>query len=106
MPLIEVDNVTYEYSQVNETELMALKGVSFSVEQGEFLCVIGHNGSGKSTLAKLLNGLILPKSGRITVDGLDTSDDKNKFEIRQRAGLVFQNPDNQLVAAIVEEDVA
>ncbi|HOV70312.1 MAG TPA: energy-coupling factor transporter ATPase [Clostridia bacterium] len=106
MPIIEVENVIYEYTHYDETEFMAINGVSFTVEKGEFIAIIGHNGSGKSTLAKLLNGLIVPKSGKILINGLDTKVEENKWSIRQSAGLVFQNPDNQLVAAIVEEDVA
>lgn len=84
----------------------ALDGVDFSVEEGEFVVVLGHNGSGKSTLARLTNGLLAPNSGKITVLGLDTDDEKNLFEIRKQVGIVFQNPDNQMVASIVEDDIA
>lgn len=84
----------------------ALRGVSLTIEQGEFVAIIGHNGSGKSTLAKHLNALLLPHAGSVTVDGLDTSKKENLWEIRQRVGMVFQNPDNQLIATTVEEDVA
>ena len=87
-------------------EAETLHGLTFQVEQGEFLAVLGHNGSGKSTLAKLLNALYVPNSGKIIVCGFDTAEKGNEFEIRQRAGMVFQNPDNQLVATIVEEDIA
>lgn len=83
-----------------------LRNVNISVKEGEFVAVLGHNGSGKSTLAKHLNGILLPTSGKVFVDGIDTSDDSKLFELRQRAGMVFQNPDNQIVSSIVEEDVA
>jgi energy-coupling factor transport system ATP-binding protein len=84
----------------------ALKGISLELNKGEFLAVLGHNGSGKSTLAKHLNALLQPAEGAVWVDGLDTSDSKNIWEIRQRVGMVFQNPDNQLIASSVEEDTA
>ena len=83
----------------------ALHGVSLTVEDGEMLAIVGHNGSGKSTLAKHLNALLLPTAGTVLVDGMDTRDEQNVLEIRRRVGLVFQNPDNQLVTTIVEEDV-
>ncbi|MBQ9485672.1 MAG: energy-coupling factor transporter ATPase [Clostridia bacterium] len=102
MSLLEVKNVFYSYDK----ETKALKGVSFSVEKGEFLAIIGHNGSGKSTLAKLLNCLLKPSSGEVIVDGFSSSDKSAVFEIRKRVGMVFQNPDNQMVASIVEDDVA
>ena len=101
-PLISMKNVSFSYDKKH----MAIKDVSLSVEEGEYIAVIGHNGSGKSTLAKLLNGLIKPDGGNITVDGLSFADKKSVFEIRKRVGVVFQNPDNQLVASIVEDDVA
>lgn len=102
MSLLEVKNVSFSYEKNKQT----LKGVSFSVEKGEFLAIIGHNGSGKSTLAKLLNGLLKPNSGEIIVDGYSSSDKNAVFEIRKRVGMVFQNPDNQLIASIVEDDIA
>ncbi len=102
MALLEVQNVSYSY----EKNKPVLKNVSFRVEEGEHVAVIGHNGSGKSTLAKLLNALLIPASGTVTVDGFSSADKKSLFEIRKRVGLVFQNPDNQLVASIVEDDVA
>ncbi|SHM85169.1 energy-coupling factor transport system ATP-binding protein [Caldanaerovirga acetigignens] len=100
---ILVEGVFYQYPQSSE---MALKDVNLMIKKGEFIAIIGPNGSGKSTLAKLFNGLFVPTKGRITVDGLDTRDKENIWKIRQKAGIVFQNPDNQIVATVVEEDVA
>ncbi|MCD7728383.1 MAG: energy-coupling factor transporter ATPase [Clostridia bacterium] len=97
------DGVTFSY---NEQTTPALNNISFTVKKGEFLAIIGHNGSGKSTLARLINGLLTSDSGKITVLGLDVDDDKNTLEVRKRAGIVFQNPDNQTVASIIEDDVA
>lgn len=102
MALLEVKNVSYSYG----VNVKALKGVSFCVEKGEFVAIIGRNGSGKSTLAKLLNGLLTPTAGEITVDGFSSTDKNAVFEIRKRVGMVFQNPDNQLIASIVEDDIA
>ena len=102
MAVLEVKNVIFSYNK----DSRALKGVSFSVEKGEFVAIIGHNGSGKSTLAKLLNGLLTPTSGEIIVDGFSSNDKFAVFEIRKRVGMVFQNPDNQLIASIVEDDIA
>ena len=102
MPILEVKNVSYSYDKT----AVAVDGVSFSVGKGQFIAVIGHNGSGKSTLAKLLNGLLTPTSGEVIVDGFSSKDKSAVFEIRRRVGMVFQNPDNQLVASIVEDDVA
>jgi energy-coupling factor transport system ATP-binding protein len=102
-PIISIKNVSFKYS---EDELLALDNVSLDISKGEFVAILGHNGSGKSTLAKLINSLLLPSSGEITVKGMNTKDDDKLWEIRQSAGMVFQNPDNQLVATIVEEDVA
>ena len=101
--LIEIQNVSYAYE---DAAAKALNNVSLTINDGEFVAVVGHNGSGKSTLAKHLNALLLPTEGRVLVDGMDTSDEKNTLSIRQRVGMVFQNPDNQLVTTIVEEDVA
>lgn len=101
--IIECKNVKFSYS---ESSAPALNGVSFSVQRGEFVSVIGHNGSGKSTLARLINGLLEADEGKITVFGMDVSEGKNAIEIRKRVGIVFQNPDNQMVASIVEDDVA
>lgn len=97
------DGVTFSY---NEQPAPALSGVSFTVKKGEFLAIIGHNGSGKSTLARLINGLLVPDEGKVVVFGLDTAEGKNPIEIRKKAGIVFQNPDNQMVASIIEDDVA
>nr|MDD6335524.1 energy-coupling factor transporter ATPase [bacterium] len=102
-PLIEVENAVYGYAG---EETPVLKGVSFSIEEGEFVAIVGRNGSGKSTLAKLLNGLFTVKEGAVRVAGLDASNPDNTRGVRQTVGMVFQNPDNQLVASIVEEDVA
>ena len=100
---VKFDHVTFSY---DEQSAPAVKDVSLSVKKGEFLAVIGHNGSGKSTLARLINGLLLPDKGRVKVFGMDTLEGKNPVEIRKRAGIVFQNPDNQMVASIIEDDVA
>ena len=100
--MIELDRVTYRY----DAQHAALEDVSLCIGEGELVAVVGHNGSGKSTLAKHLNALLLPESGRVLVDGMDTKDPKNTLAIRQRVGMVFQNPDNQLVTTVVEEDVA
>ena len=106
MSQIVLKGVSYSYSLGEGSSLKALKNLSFSVEKGEFVALAGMNGSGKSTLAKLLNGLFVPSSGEILIDGLSTSDENNTFEIRKKAGMVFQNPDNQMVATIIEDDVA
>lgn len=100
---IDVQDVSFTYEDAPEP---ALHHVSLQVHEGEFLAVLGHNGSGKSTLAKLLNALYLPTEGHITVCGMDTQSDENLWKIRQKAGMIFQNPDNQLVATVVREDVA
>lgn len=102
---IQVKNLCYKY-QKDEEELTAIYDMSFDVFEGELLAIIGHNGSGKSTLAKLLNGIIKPTSGDVLVYGMNTKDEDKIWDIRQKAGIVFQNPDNQIVATIVEEDVA
>lgn len=101
--IIECENVKFSYP---DSETYALNNVSFKLKKGEFLSVIGHNGSGKSTLARLLNGLLEADEGSITVLGMDVSEGKNAIEIRKHVGVVFQNPDNQMVASIVEDDVA
>ena len=101
--IIDAQDVHYSYE---EDAGEAVRGVTLQVRRGEFLCILGHNGSGKSTLAKLLNGLFIPTAGKITVCGMDTRDEEKQLDVRRSAGMVFQNPDNQLVATIVEEDVA
>ncbi len=106
MSQICLKGVSYNYSLGEGRSLKALKNLSFSIEKGQFVALVGMNGSGKSTLAKLLNGLFVPTSGEVLIDGLSTSDEKNTFEIRKKAGMVFQNPDNQMVATIIEDDVA
>lgn len=105
--LIEINNVEFLYESTEEPGgSRVLKNINLSIEKGEFLAVLGHNGSGKSTLAKHLNAILLPDKGSVVIDGFLTSDEKLLYDIRQRVGMVFQNPDNQLVATIVEEDVA
>ncbi len=107
MSFIHVENVTFRYGTDDPLSLKeALSGVSLAVEKGEFVALLGHNGCGKSTLAKHFNAMLLPTSGKVFVDGMDTTEENLKYEIRRRVGLVLQNPDNQLVASIVEEDVA
>lgn len=101
--MMDISHVSYAYE---ENVKNAVDDVSFSVEKGAFIAVLGQNGSGKSTLAKLMNGLYQPTAGRVTVCQMDTADEKMTWEIRKKAGMVFQNPDNQLVATVVREDVA
>ena len=103
--IIDISNVTFEYTD-NDNVSTVLKSLSLSVERGRFTVILGHNGSGKSTLAKLMSGLLKPDSGTVTVDGMTTTDEQNEIEVHRRVGMVFQNPDNQIVATIVEEDVA
>ena len=98
-----VEDVTFTYE---EAPSPALRHISLQVRPGEFVAVLGHNGSGKSTLAKLLNALYIPQEGRVVVCGMDTKDDEHLWHIRQQAGMIFQNPDNQIVATVVREDVA
>ncbi len=102
-PAVKLENVSFAYG---DGEKNALENVSLEIGQGEFVAILGHNGSGKSTLARLINGLLTPSAGKIFVLGMDSSDRKNLFEIRKNAGVVFQNPDNQTVASVVEDDVA
>jgi energy-coupling factor transport system ATP-binding protein len=107
--MIKCTNVSFKYMKDSEgikKEKYAVKDVNLKVNKGEFLVILGHNGSGKSTMAKHMNALVIPTDGTVIVDGLDTSDPENIWNIRSNAGMVFQNPDNQLVATIVEEDVA
>lgn len=106
--MLRTENLTYSYpaGEENEQPTLALDGVTLAIERGSFTVILGHNGSGKSTLAKTFNAVLLPSGGRVYVDGMDTVDEKLLLEIRRRVGMVFQNPDNQIVATIVEEDVA
>lgn len=108
MEIINIKNLIHEYRTADEeTETVrAIDGVSLDVEQGKFIVILGHNGSGKSSLAKHINALLMPTDGTIWVDDMDTRDGKLLWDIRQTAGMVFQNPDNQIVATMVEEDVA
>lgn len=101
--MINFSNVSFRYDSEHD---FVLKDISLTINQGDFVALIGHNGSGKSTLAKLINALLFPTQGDITVMGYNTKDEKNLWTIRQHAGMIFQNPDNQIVASIVEEDVA
>lgn len=105
-PIIQMKDVYYNYTNQEEELTAALDGVSLTIHKGEFVAIIGHNGSGKSTLAKHLNALLQPASGDVFVKNMNTRDEEQVWNIRQVAGMVFQNPDNQLVATIVEEDVA
>ena len=104
--IIRVQDAWYEYERADDEGELAVRGVSLSVRKGEWLSIIGRNGSGKSTLIKLLNGLFLPTRGSVTVGSYDTRDEEHIWDVRQRVGMIFQNPDNQIVATIVEEDVA
>ena len=111
MAFIEVKNLILEFAKYDDagkpvSSKKALDGISLDIEKGSFVAVVGMNGSGKSTLAKCLNGLLLPTEGSVTVDGMSTADDERIWDIRSRVGMVFQNPDNQLVSSIVEDDVA
>lgn len=106
MPFIEVKDVRFSYEPEAVDAKEALRGVSLNIGAGEFVALLGHNGCGKSTVAKLLNGMLTPTAGQVLVDGLDTSDEALQLDVRRRVGLVLQNPDNQLVAGVVEEDVA
>ena len=103
--IIELENVTYEYHD-EETAFAAVKGLTLAIQRGSFTVILGHNGSGKSTLAKLMNGLHKPTSGKVTVAGMDTAEEENEIAVKRQVGMVFQNPDNQIIASIVEEDVA
>lgn len=108
--IIKFDNVSFAYKELVDDEETAATGVvdgfSLDVPEGQFIAVLGHNGCGKSTIAKLMNGILVPDSGKVIVDGIDTSVDDNVMDVRKTVGMVFQNPDNQIVATIVEDDVA
>ncbi|MBU5308722.1 energy-coupling factor transporter ATPase [Clostridioides mangenotii] len=103
--IVKVNNISFEYV-TEESRVKAIDNLSLDVKEGEFVVIIGHNGSGKSTLSKNLNAILLPTEGSILIDGIDTRSEEKLWDIRQTAGMVFQNPDNQIVATIVEEDVA
>lgn len=105
--IITTEDLYFEYRNEEDSSIFpVLKGIDLEIPQGQFVAVLGHNGSGKSTLAKHFNAILLPTSGRVLVAGIDTADESRLFDIRQNVGMVFQNPDNQIVATIVEEDVA
>ena len=105
--MIECRNLIFKYTAgENQEEKIAINDVNFQIKEGEFIAILGHNGSGKSTMAKHMNALLIPTEGKMLVNKMDTSDMNNLWNIRETAGMVFQNPDNQLVATIVEEDVA
>lgn len=111
MSIVKTENVIYEYVKRDEEGnvdgvIRAVNDVSLGIRQGDFIAIVGHNGSGKSTLAKHMNAILQPTQGTVWVDGMDTRQEERVWDIRQRAGMVFQNPDNQIVANVVEEDVA
>ncbi|MBR7060825.1 MAG: ATP-binding cassette domain-containing protein, partial [Eubacterium sp.] len=114
MNIIEFKNVDFSYTVVEDKpdyttetkEIEVLKNFNLNIEEGSFVAILGHNGSGKSTIAKLTNGILFPKGGEILVNGLEVKDDESIFDVRKNVGMVFQNPDNQIVSSIVEEDVA
>jgi len=103
---ISADSIKFEYKNIEGQTQLALDGLNIKIDKGEFVAVLGHNGSGKSTFAKHMNAILVPTEGKLTVKGMDTADDDLLYDIRQCVGMVFQNPDNQLVATVVEEDVA
>lgn len=104
--IIKFDNVSFAYELEDEGIVNAVNDFSLEVPEGQFLAVLGHNGCGKSTVAKLINGILVPNKGKVTVEGMDTSDEEKTVDVRKTVGMVFQNPDNQIVATIVEDDVA
>lgn len=106
--MLRAENLCYRYTVNEETQetLTALQDVNLQVKKGEFIAILGHNGSGKSTLARHINALLCPTEGTLWIEGMDSNDPKNTWNIRQKAGMIFQNPDNQMVASIIEEDVA
>ena len=104
--MITTENVSYTYSTESEGEKFVLEGLDLTIKKGEFVAILGHNGCGKSTLAKHFNGLLMPVCGNVYVDGVNTKDEEKLWDIRRNVGMVFQNPDNQIVATVVEEDVA
>lgn len=106
--ILEFQNVSFRYDAGEDEQKLPLcvDGVTLTIQKGDFVAILGHNGSGKSTLAKLSNSILIPESGRVLVNGMDTADESLSYDIRRTVGVVFQNPDNQIVASIVEEDVA
>jgi energy-coupling factor transport system ATP-binding protein len=104
--IIKIEDLTFRYTSEEGVAPTVLDGVSLSIETGSFVAVLGHNGSGKSTLAKHMNAILLPSGGKVYVDGMDTADEEHLLDIRRQVGMVFQNPDNQIVASVVEDDVA
>lgn len=104
--IIEMEHITFSYASEEETPVEVLKDVTLSIEAGSFVAILGHNGCGKSTLAKHMNAILLPSGGMVYVDGIDTRSDEQWLDVRRTVGMVFQNPDNQIVANVVEEDVA
>ena len=104
--VLRAKNLSFYYNKDKENEEKALDNINLDIDRGEFVTIIGHNGSGKSTLARHFNGLLLPYEGKIVIDGLDTVVEENIWKVRQKVGMVFQNPDNQIVATTVEEDIA
>ena len=109
MNFIEFQNVTFGYSDDGETQKIeenVIENMNLKIEKGDFVAVLGHNGCGKSTLAKLCNAILIPQSGKVLIDGIDTDDEEKLYDVRRKVGMVFQNPDNQIVATIVEDDVA
>ncbi|MBQ8683512.1 MAG: energy-coupling factor transporter ATPase [Clostridia bacterium] len=106
MPMLKAEDVRFQYEYENEAPQIVLRGINLTVEKGSFVALLGHNGCGKSTLAKHFNALLLPTGGRVLVEGMDTAAEANTYPVRRLVGMVLQNPDNQLVSTIVEEDVA
>ena len=106
MEMLRAEGVRFDYTYENEAPQVVLKGIDLTIEKGSFVAILGHNGCGKSTLSKHFNALLLPTGGQVLVEGMDTAVEENTYPIRRRVGMVLQNPDNQLVSTIVEEDVA
>ncbi|MCL2255563.1 MAG: energy-coupling factor transporter ATPase [Firmicutes bacterium] len=104
--MVEFKNVSYYYNAGTPEQVRATKKLSFTIGEGEFVALVGHNGSGKSTVARLMNGLLVPQRGEVLVNGVSTSDNKKIFDVRKTVGVVFQNPDNQMIASIIEDDIA
>ena len=105
-PIIKTEDLRFSYTTAEGVSPVVLDGVDLDIQEGAFVAVLGHNGSGKSTLAKHMNAILLPSGGKVYVDGMDTADETRLLDVRRTVGMVFQNPDNQIVANVVEEDVA